>query len=329
MDKRFLLKYLGVSLAAPHTSGALAQQPRPSGPTRLVVPFSPGTTADRLARSFGDGLRTRLSRQFIVENKTGAGGAVGVLSVVNARPDGQTLLLTTASPLVITPFIDKSVSYDVERDLQPVALVGATGLVLVARPNFPARNLAELIQLMKKSPGRYTFASSGNGSYAHVSMELFMQMAGVSATHIPYKTTSQGEVDVMGGQVDLMFDSLASAAELVLGKNLRAYGISSLRPDLLAPGIEPIATQGNVSLAGFEVIGWTGIFAPKQVPAQEIAVLQRAIREVMADVDFRADMVKRGQALVEPSEVGEIAHYLHSDLVKWKALVKSANITAG
>lgn len=328
MNKRSLLKLLAASLAAHAGSRVLAQQPS-SGVTRIVVPFSPGTTADRLARSLGDGLRTRLARQFIVENRTGAGGAVGVLAVVKAPADGQTLLLTTASPLVITPFIDKSVTYDVEHDLQPVALVGATGLLLVSRPDFPAGNLGELIQLMKRSPGKYTFATSGNGSYAHVSMELFMQMAGVSATHVPYKTTSQGEIDVMGGQVDLMFDSLASAAELVAGKRLRAYGISSLRPDPLAPGIEPIAGQGLASLSKFEVIGWTGVFAPKRVPAEEVAAMRRAIRELLSDATFRADMVKRGQALVEPNEVDEIAGLVRSDLVKWKALVKSANIMAG
>jgi len=303
-----------------------AAQSFPAKPVKIVVPFSPASSSDNTARSVTERLTVRFKQPFIVDNRVGAGGTIGVAAVARAPADGYTLLLTTSSPLVINPLIDKTVSYDVEKDLVPVAMLTSGGLLLVSNPSLPAKNLPELIALIRKSPGKYSYASNGNGSYSHMAMELFKQMAGLDMVHIPYKGPAQAETDVMAGQVTLMFDAVATGSEQIKANRLRAYGISALKPDPIAPQFKPLAAQGVPELKGFDVVGWSGVLAPKGTPAAVVDTLSAALRETVADPQFRDTMVRRSASLVAPEEVGGMARQIRSDRAKWEALVKSAQI---
>ncbi|WPH15918.1 Bug family tripartite tricarboxylate transporter substrate binding protein [Variovorax paradoxus] len=298
----------------------------PNRSVKIIVPFSAASTADSVARSVAERLSAKLKQPFIVDNKTGAGGTLGVAAVAHAPADGYTLVLTTSSPLVINPLIDRTVSYNIEKDLTPVAMIAEGGLVLVSNPSLPAQTLPELVALLRQNPGKYSFASNGNGSYSHMAMELFQQMAGVNLVHVPYKGPAQAETDVMGGQVTLMFDSVTTGAAMVKAGRLKAFGISSAQPDAVAPQFVPIAQQGVAALKAFDVVGWTGLLAPASTPQDTIAILQGAMRELISDPAFRADMLKRNSALVPPGMVGNMAAQIRRDRVKWEALVKAANI---
>lgn len=298
----------------------------PNRSVKIVVPFSAGSTADNVARSFTDRLSAKLKQPFIVDNKAGAGGTLGVAAVAHAPADGYTLVLTTSSPLVINPLIDRTVTYKVEKDLTPVAMIAEGGLLLVSHPSLPAQTLTELVALLKKTPGKYSFASNGNGSYSHMAMELFQQMAGVKLVHVPYKGPAQAETDVMGGQVTLMFDSVTTGSAMVKAGRLKAFGISSAQPDPVASQFTPIGQQGVATLKGFDVVGWTGLLAPASTPQDTLAILQRSMRELIADPAFRSDMIKRNSALVPPEKVGDMTSQLRSDRAKWEALVKTADI---
>lgn len=298
----------------------------PNRPVKIVVPFSPASSSDNAARSLTDRLNQRFKQPFIVDNRAGAGGTIGTMAVARSPADGYTLLLTTSSPLVINPLIDRTVGYVVEKDLVPVAMLSSGGLLLVSSPELPARNLQELIALLKKNPGKYSYASNGNGSYSHMAMELFKQMAGVDLVHVPYKGPAQAETDVMAGQVTLMFDAVATGSEQVKGKRLRAYGISSRKPDPIAPQYTPLADQGVAVLKDFDVVGWSGILAPRGTPPEIVDALTGAVRETLADPAYRDTMARRGASLVAPDAVGGMARQIREDTAKWGALVKSANI---
>jgi tripartite-type tricarboxylate transporter receptor subunit TctC len=298
----------------------------PNRSVKIVVPFSAASTADNVARNFTERLSRRFKQPFVIDNKAGAGGTLGVSTVANAPADGYTLVLTTSSPLVINPLIDPTVNYKVEKNLAPVAMIASGGLLLVSHPSLPARTLAELVTLLKQNPGKYSFASNGNGSYSHMAMELFKQMTGVDLVHVPYKGPAQAETDVIGGQVTLMFDSVTTGSEMVKAGRLRAFGVSSAQHDAVAPQFVPIAQQGVAALKDFDVVGWTGLLAPAGTPADVVFALQVAVRDMIADPVFRAEMLKRNSSLVPPEKVGDMAQQLRTDRARWEALVKAADI---
>ena len=320
---------LTVALCAAAPAGAqtaASADAWPSKPVKLIVPFSAASSADNLARALAERLSARFKQPFIVDNRTGAGGTIGVAAAAKSPPDGYTLLLTTSSPLVISPLIDKTVAYDVQKELVPVAEITSGGLLLVSGSEVPAKNLKELIELIRKNPGKFSFASNGNGSYSHMAMELFKQKTGTFLVHIPYKGPAQAETDVMGGQVTLMFDSVATGTEMIKAGRLRAYGISSLAPDPLAPQYPPLAAQGVPELKDFDVIGWAGLLAPRGTPPAVVSALTTAVRELTGDAAFRTLMTRRNSTLVAPEAVGDMARHLQVDRKRWEAVVKSANI---
>lgn len=298
----------------------------PTRPVKIIVPFSPASSSDNAARVFAEKLSTRLKQPFIVENRAGAGGTIGVGVVAKSPADGYTLLLTTSSPLVINPLIDKTVSYEVEKDLAPIALLSSGGLLLVSSPSVPAQNLKELIALIKRNPGKYSYASNGNGSYSHMAMELFKQMAGLDLVHVPYKGPAQAETDVIAGQVTLMFDAVAAGNEQVRANRLRAYGVSSPTPEAVAPQYQPLGSQGIPELKGFDVVGWSGLLAPKAIPPSVATALAGTLRELLADPAFRAEMLRRNTSLVTADGAAGMAGQIRRDTAQWASLVKTANI---
>lgn len=299
----------------------------PSRPIKVIVPFGAGSTADVIARIFSDKVGQRLKQPLIIENRAGAGGTIGVAFVTKAPADGYTLLLTTSSPLTINPLVDKNVAYRVESELTPIAVLNSIGLMLVTSPNIPAKTLPELIAYLKKNPGKLSYGTNGNGSYSHMSMELFKKDLGLDLVHVPYKAATQAETDVIGGQVTLMFDAVTTGGELVKSGRLKSFGISSRATDPLFPTQKPLALQGIPELKNFDVTAFTGVLVPSGVPSPAIATLKNAFLDVLADQQFRAEMAQRGISLTEPQAALQMEKLLADDKVKWSALVKSANIT--
>lgn len=318
--------FASLVLTALSAQSNAGEGPYPTRPIRVVVPFSAASSADNLARVLSEKLQERLKQPLIIDNRAGAGGTMGVAMVAKAPPDGYTLLLTTSSPLVISPLIDRTVQYNVETDLAPIAMLSTGPLLLVSNPNLPAQNLPELIALLKKDPRKYSYASNGNGSYSHMAMELFTRMAGVDLVHIPYKGPAQAESDVIGGQVTLMFDAVGTATSMIKVGKLRSYGISSAQTYPLAPEQSPIASQGGQALKGFDVFGWVGLMAPAKTPPAVLETLRAATTTVLADPSFQKLMAGRNVVLVKPQAAGAMGNQIRADRVKWEQVVKSAGI---
>ncbi|MDB5889927.1 MAG: bordetella uptake protein [Polaromonas sp.] len=313
--------------AATQLAGAQpATETYPNKVIRVVVPFAAGSSSDVLGRVVLERMSHKLKQPIIIDNKAGAGGTIGTGFVAKAPADGYTLLLTTSSPLTINPLIDKSVTYDVRKDLMPVAVLNNIGLLLVARPDFPAKDLQELIALVKRDPGKYSFATNGSGSYSHMSMELFKKELGLELTHIPYKGAAQAETDVLGGQVSLMFDSVATGSEFVKTGRLKSFGISSANADALAPQHRPLAQQGVQQLRNFDVTAFTGLLAPAGTPQRVITILKESVIDALNDPQLRAQFAKRNIPLAESRDAFSMEQQLQADHAKWSELVKTANI---
>lgn len=321
--RRLFSLSFAAAVIAPFTASA---QVYPERAVKFIVPFSAGSTADVMARMVGERLASRLKQPFVVENRSGAGGAIGVAAVAQAPADGYTLLFTSSSPLVVAPLLDSNVRYNPEKDLAPVALIGYVPLLLVSHPDLPARNLGELIALAKANPGKYSYASNGNGSNSHMAMELLKMATGTYMVHIPYRGPAQAEMDVIGGQATLMFDSLTTGMNLVKAGRLKAYGISSAKADPLAPGQVPLGAQGVPALKNFDVVGWVGVMAPHGSPAPVITTLNREIQAVLTDPEFKAQMVAKSTTTFAPQPAEAMGKLIRDDLKKWGAVIKTANI---
>lgn len=322
---KFLLHTLFSVLFGAATLAAQAEV-YPARPVKIVVPFSPASSADNVARIIAEKFTVRFKQPFIVENRPGAGGTVGVTAVTKSPADGYTLLLTTSSPLVINPAIDKNVRYDVERDLVPVGLISSGALLLVSSPGFPANDLRELISLIKQNPGKYSYGSNGNGSYSHMAMELLKHMVGLDILHVPYKGPSQAEMDVIGGQINLMFDSTTTGSAFVKAGRLKSFGVSSRTIDPASPEHAPLAKKGMPALQDFDVIGWTGLLGPQNMPVNVTQALNAALRDLLADQTFRTQMLQKNISLVEPQNINDIVRLVQSEKIKWSNLAKATGI---
>src|SRR5256884_8408256 len=243
-------------------SGAHAQT-WPAKPVKWVVPFAPGGTTDILARTIGEKLTVALGQPVIIENKPGAGGGVGAEFTAKAPPDGYTIMGGTISTHAINASLYKSLPYDPVKDFVPITLIARVPNMLVVNPDIPAKNITELITLLKANPGKYSFASSGNGTSQHLSGELFKSMAGVDMQHIPYKGSPPALQDVMGGQVAMTFDNITTAWPLAKGGKLRALAVTTARRSAIAPEVPTLAESG---LVGYEVGSWQGVVAPAGTP---------------------------------------------------------------
>jgi len=255
-------------------SPVAAAQNYPTKPIRLVVPFPAGGTTDILARAAAQKLSEALGQQVVVDNRPGAGGNIGADIVAKSAPDGYTLLMGTVGTHAINPSLYTKMPYDHFKDFVPVVLVAGVPNVLVVTPSLPVNSVQDLIKLAKEKPGQINFASSGSGTSIHLSGELFKTMTGVEMTHVPYKGSSPALTDLMGGQVQLMFDNLPSALPQIKGGKLRAIAVTSTKR---APALPDIPTMAESGLPGFEASSWFGVLAPAGTPP---AVVTRINTEI-------------------------------------------------
>ena len=311
--------------AAMVVAGAVAQTtPAPvQPPLRLIVPFTPGTGIDIVARTVGPRLGERLGRPVVVDNRAGASGNIGTEAVVRAAPNGQTLLVSV-NTLVMNRSLYPRLTFDPVKDLVPVSLTSWGQLLLVTNPNTGYRSATDLIKAAKASPGRINYASPGVGTPHHLSMELFKATNGVFLTHIPYRGTAGAVTDVLGGQVDTMFLPIHVALPHVKAGKLVALGIGSDKRHPLLPQVPTLAEAraGNVNVAM-----WFGIFAPPGTAPDVVARLNRELREILALPEVRAAFETQGMdpASSTPEEFRQL---VERDAGRWAQLIKSQGITA-
>jgi tripartite-type tricarboxylate transporter receptor subunit TctC len=294
----------------------------PSKPITLVVAFAPGGGTDTAARILAKELSTELGQPIVVDNRAGAGGAIGAASVVRAAPDGYTLLLGTGSELVVLPTVKAKRPYDVLTDFEPVAQIGAVSLMLVAHPSVPANTVQELIALARAKPGQLTYASFGIGSTNHLIGEFFSSKADVQLLHVPYKGSAAAATDLIAGEVKLAFDTVSVAMPLVKSGKLKALATLSPARSSLAPDLPTIAESG---VSGLATEGWMGILAPRNTPATIVDKLNKAITKVLQLPAVRDAFVERGVTIVigKPEAFRD---FIKSEVDKWTDVVKASGV---
>jgi len=297
-----------------------ADAPYPSKPVRLVVPFPPGGTTDVLGRLVGQQLSVRLGQQFVIDNRPGAGGGIGTDIVAKAPADGYTLLLGAVATHSINPSLYARLPYDAVKDFAPISLLGTLPNVLVVNPSLPVRSVHELIALAKAKPGTLTFASGGNGTTHHLSGELFKRMAGVDMTHVPYKGNAPAITDVIGGQVNLMFDNISNSLPHIKANKLRALAVTGL---VRSPVLPNVATLNEQGFSGYNITSWFGLFAPAGTPQPVLDRLNAAVSAAMHEKPVRELLASEGIE-AQGNSPEQFRAFLQTDAARWAKLVKES-----
>ncbi|HYC44425.1 MAG TPA: tripartite tricarboxylate transporter substrate binding protein [Burkholderiales bacterium] len=316
--KRIAMACCFVALAA--CALPAASQSFPNRPIRFVVPFGPGGPADIAARIVSSKATDILGQPMVIDNRPGAGGVTGSEIVARARPDGHTLLLCSTSVLVFNPLVMPKVPYDPLRDFTHLSLVMSGPYLLLVHPSFPAKDVKELIAVAKSKPGGLNFGSAGLGSAAHLTGERFKSMAGIDMTHVPYKGSGAAAVDLMAGQLHLVFEAVASSLPHVKAGRLRALAVSSLERFALTPNLPTIHESG---VSGFESITWQGICAPAGVPKPVVATLNRAIAQAVRSPEAAERLAALGGQAVGNSPEQFLAH-VKAEIPRWAKAIKES-----
>jgi tripartite-type tricarboxylate transporter receptor subunit TctC len=288
----------------------------------LIVPFAVGGASDAMGRVLSAKLAERLKQQVLVDNRTGAGGAIGTELAARAAPDGYTLLLGSMSELSAYPAVAPKAPFDTLRDFAPIALAGDTPFLLVTNPSLPVRNTKELIALAKARPGEINYGSAGAGSTSHLTMALFTSMTGTKLVHVPYKGSSPAATDLVAGHLQAMMSTLPAAIGFAKSGRLRALGVSTAKRWPSVPEYPTIAESG---VAGFEAILWTGVLAPAGTPREIIAQLEREIAALLTLPDVKELLAKQG-AEINSAGAEQFAAIIRRDSAKWAKLAREANI---
>ena len=316
MFKRFL------ALAAFAAMHALAQ-PYPSKPIRIVVPYPPGGFNDTLGRTLADKMQKDWGQTVVVENRPGANTVIGTDYVAKAPGDGYTLLVV-AFPFAVTPSLIRDMPYDTLRDFQPIVLAATSPNMLVVNPDVPIHSVQELIASAKAKPRSLSYASTGNGSSNHISMELFKTMAGVDIVHIPYKGSAPAVTDLLGGQVQVMFDNVPNVLQHVKAGKLRALAVTSGKRTPLAPDVPTVAEAG---VPGYDLSVWFGVVAPAATPRDIVQKLNAECLKILAMPEVRERFLAQG---VEPvgSTPEQFGEHIRAQMAKWAKVVQDAGVKA-
>jgi tripartite-type tricarboxylate transporter receptor subunit TctC len=321
MKRIQFIQACAAALCLAASSASLAQA-YPTKPIRLIVPFPAGGATDLFARTLSQKMGEKLGTTLVIDNKPGAGGAIGSDMAAKAPADGYTLLLATTSTHSIGPAITPKLPYDPVRDFTPIGHVGDAPSIMLVPNSSPAKTVREWIDYAKKNPGKLNYASSGNGTIVQLTAELFKSQAGIDVTHIPYKGTALAIPDLITGKVDVLFDALPTGMPHVRDGRLRALGVTSLKRSPLAPELPPIAD----TLPGFESNTWFGLYGPKGLPADMVARINTAANQSLSDPEVRDKLARLG---IEPatSTPAQLASMVAADAAKWKKIIIDKKIT--
>ena len=307
------------ALSAAGAAAAQTAADYPKRPVRFIVAQTPGGNADFVGRIVAEALGKRLGQQFVVDNRAGAAGNIAAELAAKTPPDGYTLLFASA-PIVMSQSLYKNLNYNLERDFEPVGLIASAPFILVVHPSLPVKSVKELVALARSRPGQLSFASTGNGSTPHLSMEMFKTQAGIDLVHISYKGTPQAVIDIMSGQVQVMFANTLSVLPLIRNGRLRALGISGAKRSAAAPEIVTIAEAG---IKGFEASTWFGVFAPTGTPPAIVQRLSAAIVRIVQQPDMKERLHAQGaDPIGMPAE--EFRAYVKAELAKWSKVVQAS-----
>jgi tripartite-type tricarboxylate transporter receptor subunit TctC len=320
LPRRTFLHLAAGAAALPAVSRIARAQAYPTRPVRIIVPFAPAGSTDIVARLIGQWLSERLGQQFIIENRPGAGSNVGTEAVVNAPPDGYTLLLVGASSAINVTLYEK-LNFSFLRDITPVAGIVSIPFIMAVIPSFPAKTVSEFIAYAKVNASKVNMGSGGNGTAGHLSGELFKMMAGIEMVHVPYRGEAPALTDMLGGQLHVMFATVPASVEYIRGGKLRPLAVTTATR---WQGLPDLPTVGDF-LPGYGASGWQGIGAPKNTPPQIIDKLNQEINAGLADPKLSARLADLGGTVLagSPADFGK---FIADEAEKWAKVIRAANI---
>lgn len=310
---------LGLALSA---TLAFAQGAYPSRPIKLMVPYPAGGGADLLARAVSQKLGDALGQTIVIDNRPGANGIIGTDAVAKAAPDGYTLLLANVGPNAIAQAIYPKLPYDCVRDFAPVGQMATTAHVLAVHPSVPAQNVQELIALAKAQPGKLTYASTGTGGSPHLAGELFDMLNGVKTTHVPYKGATPANMDLIGGQVTMVFNTLPPLLGQIKNGRVKALAVTTAKRASTLPNVPTLAEAG---VAGYDVSTWYGLLAPAGTPPQIVARLNTELNKLMQSPEMKTQLAEKGFE-VETGTAAQFGALIATEVVKWTRVAKTANV---
>jgi tripartite-type tricarboxylate transporter receptor subunit TctC len=293
----------------------------PDRPIHFVVPFPAGSAADTMARLIGSKLSEKLGQPVIVENRDGASGAIGTAKLVNSDPDGYTIGIATTTTLVTVPLLDKSVGYT-PNDVTPIAMIGYSPFVLVVNPSVPAKTIEEYVALARAKPGTLSYSSVGEASLARLGAELFATMAGVRLNQIPYKSSTQGVIDLLAGRIDSQFGILTTTKLYLQNGQLRALGVTTTQRIPELPDVPTIAESG---VPGYEVTLWIAVISPAKLPQNIVDTLSTDINQTLAQDDIKQALSNQA-IFADPQTPAQFRATIDKDLKKWGGLADKANL---
>ena len=319
------MKIMAALTLALFAGAGLAQVPQeyPTKPVRIIVPFAPGGSADVFGRFLAQRLQESMGQTFVIDNRPGAGSVIGTDAVAKAAPDGYTLLLMSNTHTVNESLIPTK-PFVLMRDFAPIAPINYSDLVLVAKASLPQNTLPELIKAVKARPGALSYASSGPGTPYHMAGELFKAMAGISIVHIPYRGSAGARTDVLGGQIEMMFDAIPTMTEHIKGGKVKALATTGKTRSANLPDVP---TMNEAGVAGYEATIWLGLMAPKGTPPAVIAKLNAEVAKITGNPEVRRAWTAQGTTAMTMG-VDEFTKYMNDDIAKWARIVKFSGAKA-
>ena len=305
------------------TAGAAAQT-YPAKPITLVVPFAPGGATDVIGRMLGMKLSERLGQTVIIDNRAGGGTIVGAGSVARAAPDGYTLLISSGTTFTINPAIHPKLPYDPVKSFEPIGIVGRTGLILLANRDVPVDTLKQLVAAAKAAPGKYAYGSFGSGTTSHFAAEMLLHEAGIKMTHVPYKGSAPAMMDLIGGQIPFTVDTVSAAIPQLKAGKVKAIAVTTAKRSALLPEVPTVAESGY---PGFDTDTWLAVVAPRGLPPEVKARLEKTLGEIVSDPETRSKLVANG---LEPAygTAAETAALINAELPRMRAIAQRADIKA-
>jgi tripartite-type tricarboxylate transporter receptor subunit TctC len=316
--------WLAAAFALVVPAGVALAQAYPAKPIQLVIPFPAGGATDVIGRLLGKKLSERLGQPVVIDNRAGAGTIVGAGYVANAAPDGYTLLVSSGTTFTVNPAINQKLPYDSLKSFEPIGLTGRTGLILLANRNVPVDNLQQFVAAVKATPDKFSYGSFGNGTTAHFAGEMILHATGTKILHVPYKGSAPAMTDLIGGQIPFTVDTVSAAIPQLKSGKVKAIAVTTAKRSSLLPNVPTVAESG---FPGVEMDTWLALVAPRGLPPDVKARLEKALAEVMADRETRDKLIEHG---FEPSygTAADVTALITAELPRMRAIAQRANIKA-